>query len=376
MHKLFLVFLCLALTGFASAQKAFAVTISFPKNIDLKKTKISYQNGQKEIILSAKQIKRQTTVTGIYYTLRLAIDIAYQISERQSAVETFLIADKVAQIRFVEGNFAPDQNPFVQSITHNAVQIWQTAEAKDYLRYISKETISCDSFYRCHHQSFAANDSLVQAYSTLQRAASLKALDFVKANPKGYFPFYLFCNTLAYALLENDAALLLESLNAFEPIYKNSQEGKTVLALIRGKLFVNEGQEAPVFAAKDINGKSLDLKKFRGKIVLLNFWATWCVPCLEKTPFLNRLQQKYPKKKFVIVGISADTDKSKFLACIKKNRMDWLHIFDAPTIRDMYGNNPLPSLYVLDEKGIIRYNIWEQGYDPEKLEKLLDSLMK
>lgn len=114
------------------------------------------------------------------------------------------------------------------------------------------------------------------------------------------------------------------------------------------------GQNAPDFHAEDINGKPLHLLDFRGKYVLLDFWATWCGPCIAEIPNVQRLNEKYSKDKLIVIGISLDRDEQVLLSFLKKNNLSFLQILDKKkTISNKYNVTAIPMNFLIGPDGII-----------------------
>lgn len=135
---------------------------------------------------------------------------------------------------------------------------------------------------------------------------------------------------------------------------------------------------APDFSFSTLAGEFVSSDDLRGKVVLIDFWATWCGPCVHATPGLARLQKKYKDEPVVILGISADRDQSAWKAFIEKHRLEWAHFYDD---RRMMANrfvvNGYPTYIILDHEGIIRYR--QQGWNPQvdsELDGELRSLVK
>lgn len=121
---------------------------------------------------------------------------------------------------------------------------------------------------------------------------------------------------------------------------------------------------APDFSFSTLDGEFLSSDDLRGKVVLIDFWATWCQPCVVATPGLARLQKKYKDDPVVIIGISADRDKAPWKAFIEKNRLEWVQYFDERhLIADRFVVNSYPTYILLDHEGIIRYR--QQGWNPD-----------
>jgi thiol-disulfide isomerase/thioredoxin len=107
----------------------------------------------------------------------------------------------------------------------------------------------------------------------------------------------------------------------------------------------------------DVDGKEVDLAKLRGKVVLLDFWATWCPPCREEVPNVVAAYKKYHDKGFEIVGVSLDQDKDKMLAYTKENGMTWPQYFDGEgwgnKISTGYDIHSIPAMWLIDKKGAL-----------------------
>ena len=120
---------------------------------------------------------------------------------------------------------------------------------------------------------------------------------------------------------------------------------------------VQIGKVAPGFALPDTAGVSVSLSDFRGKYVLLDFWASWCPPCRRENPNVVKAFNEYKDKNFTIVGISLDKDKSKWLKAIADDNLTWTHLSDLKywdsEIPALYGVRGIPSNVLLDPDGVI-----------------------
>jgi peroxiredoxin len=117
------------------------------------------------------------------------------------------------------------------------------------------------------------------------------------------------------------------------------------------------GAPFPDFEEKDLEGNPLSIGKFKGKVVLVDFWATWCGPCVAELPNVLKAYEKHHDKGFEIVGISLDSEKEKLTAFIKKNKMTWPQYFDGKgwqsKLGEKYGIQSIPATYLLDKEGKI-----------------------
>ncbi len=112
------------------------------------------------------------------------------------------------------------------------------------------------------------------------------------------------------------------------------------------------GQPAPVFAVSD-GRTSADLSKLRGRVVVLNFWASWCAPCLEELPSLEAMHHQLPQ--VVVLAVSTDDDSTAYKTFLDRNHVDLMTVQDAAqTSNALYGSYRYPETYVIDKTGVVR----------------------
>ena len=112
---------------------------------------------------------------------------------------------------------------------------------------------------------------------------------------------------------------------------------------------------APDFTLEDASGKPVTLSEFRGKVVLLSFWATWCAPCRIEIPWFNELQKAYGDRDFVVLGVSLDEDGWKSVKpYLNQNRVSYPVMIGNNDIARLYGGlNALPTTLIIDKSGRI-----------------------
>jgi len=135
------------------------------------------------------------------------------------------------------------------------------------------------------------------------------------------------------------------------------------------------GNEPIPFSVKDINGKTLSLADYKGKVVLLDFWATWCMPCKVEMPSVIRIHKRFNKQGFEIIGISLDSDRAALDKFIKTNGMTWPQFFDGRGwqngVAEKYRVRTIPATYLIDKQGKIRYRSLRGAELESAVEKLL-----
>jgi peroxiredoxin len=135
---------------------------------------------------------------------------------------------------------------------------------------------------------------------------------------------------------------------------------------------------APDFTLRAMSGPSLHLKEQRGRVVMVNFWATWCAPCRQEMPHLNRLYDKYRAAGFVLLGVNVDEDNAKAAEVATKLGVTFPILLDSEkTVSKLYDVSTMPSTMIIDREGRVRYvhRGYLAGYEND-YEKQIRELLK
>lgn len=164
------------------------------------------------------------------------------------------------------------------------------------------------------------------------------------------------------------------TLKTYLQLDPNGNEASQARAVVANTKMV-DALVAPAFAFKSNSGEDLSLEKLRGKIVLLEFWASWCGPCRAELPEIKRIWKKYGGDQFVIVGINLDSNRPAFDTFTKQEGLSWPQYYDGlgwgNKISQLYGVYAIPHSVLIDQDGVIK----ARGLRGEQLEQVIGEMM-
>jgi len=133
----------------------------------------------------------------------------------------------------------------------------------------------------------------------------------------------------------------------------------------------------PDFSLPDPSGKKVSLRDFRGKLVLLNFWATWCVPCREEMPAMERLYQQFKSKGFTVIGVDVKDSRKEALKFLGEVKITYPIMFDPEgEVGLLYGAWGLPATYLIGPKGEGLARMWgPASWDGDGAKQLVQELL-
>jgi len=196
-------------------------------------------------------------------------------------------------------------------------------------------------------------EELIAKFEQVEEDAKIIMKDFIVAHPSSIVAAYLlYRNTQT----SNDVAEIEEKLQLLNPEMNNKfvMLVKDRLERVKGKAV---GATFPTIELPDPDGKIISVESLRGKYVFVDFWASWCRPCLGEIPSLKKVYEKFHDKGFEILSISLDDDKTAWKNGITTHELNWLHVsdlqaFNSPVAKKL-AVSYVPHTFLLDPNGVI-----------------------
>lgn len=167
---------------------------------------------------------------------------------------------------------------------------------------------------------------------------------------------------------------LREIYQQLSPEIKQSQSGLSILGATITKMPITIGEKIADFAQKDVNGKLISIQSLRGKYVLIDFWASWCIPCRQENPIVVKAYQQYRDKGFEVFGVSLDDKKERWLKVIKDDKLPWLQVSDLNgwnnEVAKMFNIRSIPDNILIDREG----KVLARGLRGDDLNKKLQEI--
>lgn len=331
------------------------------------KGKIDGLTGDTKVLLFYGSAKDSTMAKDGSFSLEGVIDHPYFASVRlQDAtkkipdMQSFYIA---AGLTTIQGK------SLREAIIHNPVQ-------DDYLEYKATVKPLEQPALAISSRLFSTDNKDTIAVLNAKKAAidsEYQQMDirFVKTHPSSYVSFAM---VKSYGVIISDPDTFEKIYNALAPSFKNTPDGRRMAADLKHVRAFAVGRKAANFSQPDVNGKPVSLSSFKGKYVLIDFWASWCAPCRAEFPYLRQAYDQYKDKGFDIFAVSIDDKKDLWVKAMDRNKFPWTEVCDLKGKQNkaavLYGVSAIPQNYLVGPDGTILAKNLRGNNLPAKLKEI------
>ncbi|MCF3110499.1 TlpA family protein disulfide reductase [Niabella sp. CC-SYL272] len=348
---LLLPFLILVGTDIGARDSAY-INFRFQPQLNPRKFYIKIYDGINEITITPQS---KNYWNGSLFAPFGLIEIGYKKSDSTTAIKRcfFKKGPSVLKLIMVADSlayYAIDERGSANMVSYKSMG------GANYDAFIKPHYDTLIRFYQDNKARLGTEPALLEKAFALGDVIFYKNLEFIKQHPNLYLSLWIFQNSIIQSALLPPDSLLVFYQTILPDKYKNSPAAQHTRNLLQNKIAVNSGGTFPDFSAVDVEKKSYSAAGLKNRYVLIQFWASWCKPCIQEVPILKKIHEKYKDAPFTLISFSIDQDSLAFRKAIVQHAMDWPQVFGDDRLYKALLVIPIPQLYLIDKTGKTIYN--------------------
>lgn len=266
----------------------------------------------------------------------------------QPGIANVTLSDSLLARVTVSGNLMADENnQFTNQVINDPVYLEYRKAGRDYNSYAKNKKPDADTLAAKREKREELSQLFGKKYARL-------VFDWIQIHPNSYLNTYLLYSAYNQSEQTVSETEVKRAFSAMPANVTRNVWGRELKYRI-DSLFV--GGKAPDFAQADSSGKLVRLSDFRGKYVLVDFWASWCLPCRAENPNVVKASQQFARHNFTVLGISLDKEKDPWLQAIRQDGLNWPQLSDlgywSNGVSVKYYVYDIPANYLVDPNGTI-----------------------
>jgi thiol-disulfide isomerase/thioredoxin len=351
MKKIIIAAICL-LPLAAIAQKNYTLHGQIADTSNSGTAYLRYMSNSRPTTDSAQVIKGKFTLSGTINSITVA-NLFVTHADKKNAIKSVYIEPRVIKVT--------SSTPFIHDAVITGSPVNDDAALLNTLtKPLDEKTEQLNKEWLEKSEQERADTALYKKFNARANALQLEYDALRKKFAFDHSNSYIGLTTYAISRAINLKDKLQETekdFNRFSPEVRASDIGKTISSMIEGARGTKGGLLAMDFTQNDVNGKPVKLSDYRGKYVLLDFWASWCKPCRAESPTLLKAYKDYKDKNFTILSVSLEKpgDRESWLKAIKDDGMIWTNVSDLNYWQNdaalKYGITSIPANFLIDPSG-------------------------
>lgn len=341
---------CLLIPALAIAQKQTSLVLYLPDHIQKEKLDITFYDGKSDKTIHVKSDSNVVVIRENYHASKVVLGMNYPSGDPfHPYYGIYYINVQPAEIR-LQGS----KDVFEKAVLKNVVDA-RPLGVDQMHAYTIKEMTAVYEAYKAMMAS-PQIDSLKDIATRKAMVHSEKEFEYIMRHADQYYAFHRFGQGFEQSAIRPVDTMIAIFNRIFPDRFKNSWEGKEIMQYMLIRKLREQEHVAPDFTAKDIHGNTVSLQQFRDRFVMINFWASWCVPCVKEFPDIHRITDSIPESKMVKIFISEDSDKDAFKRAVEKYDLKGIHLFADTGLITKYKAYAIPQVYLIDKEGKIVYD--------------------
>lgn len=351
----------------ALAQRKADITINLDSSIDYRNVRWVFNTGKGEINNKDTISSAIIHIKSRFYSKLATVKIIYKAEDNNYYSNEFFIGSKPATISISENPLMPEMSIRCKQLI-NATPLYDTSQ-NHFFKSLANSRLSAGkkiaSLYQ-HNNGIEVNgnDSLFNVLKNYYKELNDSSIQFLKSKPKKYLSFAYFIRqvgSVSLVYFRRDTTYLKSLLSIMDTLFPkrftNSPEGRKIRFQINALTNAPDlNSAAPLFTAKDLKGEKISLASLKGNYILLDFWASWCGPCLRDLPQVKRIYNSLSSKNFLLLGISIDSNPGDARKIISNFGIGWRNILDKnENIFNLFGVTSVPTKILINPQGRIIY---------------------